>query len=72
MKKKFTRKSSPRSQVFKRGASHGRRIKKNYTTRKCMMCGNNFKSSWIGNRICDACKLTEEWKTGNDYSIMEQ
>jgi hypothetical protein len=66
MKKKLTRKFA------KRKAVHDRKIKKNYTMRKCMMCENNFKSSWIGNRICNPCKSTDYWKTGNDYSIMEQ
>ena len=72
MKKKLTRKSSPRSKVFKRGAVHDRKIKKTYTVRKCMMCENDFKSSWIGNRICNPCKSTEYYQTGNDYTIMEQ
>tara|TARA_Y100001951_G_C11151139_1_gene189267 strand:- start:50 stop:253 length:204 start_codon:yes stop_codon:yes gene_type:complete len=40
--------------------------------RKCMMCEKDFMSEWIGNRICDPCKSTDYWKTGNDYSIMEQ
>ena len=72
MKKKLTRKSSPRSQVFKRGAIHGKKIKKTYIIRKCMMCENDFKSSWIGNRICEYCKNTDDWKSGNDYTIMPQ
>jgi hypothetical protein len=28
--------------------------------RKCLSCGKEFRSCWIGNRICDTCmKLTE-------------
>ena len=40
--------------------------------RKCMMCEKYFMSEWIGNRICEPCKDTDYWKTGNDYSITEQ
>ena len=72
MRKKFKRNSKPRSGFFRRGAVHDRKIKKTYTIRKCMMCQQDFKSSWIGNRICEYCKNTDDWKTGNDYSIMEQ
>ena len=35
--------------------------------RKCMMCKKEFISDWIGNRICNPCKLTDTWKSGNCY-----
>ena len=40
--------------------------------RNCMMCSKEFLSEGNHNRICDACKLTEEWEMGNDYSITRQ
>ena len=29
-----------------------------FIKRKCLRCGNIFKSEWIGNRICAPCQLT--------------
>ena len=72
MRKKFKRNVKPRSQVFRRGAVHDRKIKKNYTIRPCLACKGDFKSEGIHNRICDLCKGTEEWEMGNDYSIIKQ
>ena len=40
--------------------------------RDCMMCTKPFLSEWSGNRICNNCKATEYYKSGQDYSIMEQ
>ena len=53
MRKKFKRNVKPRSQVFRRGAVHDRKIKKNYTVRPCLSCNEDFKSEGIHNRICD-------------------
>jgi len=72
MQKKFKRNVKPRSQVFRRGAVHDRKIKKNYTVRPCLSCNEDFKSEGIHNRICNLCKGTEEWEMGNDYSFMKQ
>ncbi len=35
-------------------------------TRKCLMCRNEFSSSWPGERICSNCKQTSAW---NDSSL---
>ena len=40
--------------------------------RNCMMCTKPFLSEWSGNRICNNCKATDYYKSGQDYSIMEQ
>ena len=32
--------------------------------RKCLMCGNKFKSKHIGERICSSCKETSVWRSG--------
>lgn len=31
-------------------------------TRKCLICGENFPSEWIGNRACKTCKQTAAWR----------
>ena len=59
MRKKFKRKSKPKSGFFRRGAVHDRKIKKNYTVRPCLACNTDFKSEGINNRICSLCKGTE-------------
>lgn len=64
MKIKRIRNSKPRSQFFRRGAIHDRKIKKSYTIRVCMMCREDFKSSGVGNRICTPCRRTDLWKSG--------
>ena len=33
--------------------------------RKCLMCLKQFSSEGPGNRICDECKKTPEYKFGN-------
>lgn len=33
-------------------------------TRKCLMCGETFKSEWAGERVCKSCKSTSAWRTG--------
>lgn len=35
--------------------------------RPCLRCKQLFYSLGIGNRICDACKSTTIWETGNDF-----
>ncbi|MCR9220364.1 MAG: hypothetical protein NXI21_09070 [Alphaproteobacteria bacterium] len=35
-------------------------------TRKCLMCRNEFKSTWPGERVCSNCKQTSAW---NDSSL---
>ena len=32
--------------------------------RKCLMCGNEFKSKHIGERVCSSCKETSVWRSG--------
>ena len=39
---------------------------------ECMCCNKKFLSEGIHNRICNGCKGTEYYKSGQDYSIMEQ
>ena len=36
------------------------------------MCNKQFLSEGIHNRICNGCKGTDYYKSGQDYSIMEQ
>jgi Zn finger protein HypA/HybF involved in hydrogenase expression len=72
MRKKYKREGTKRSAVFKRGAVHDRKIKKNLSKRKCLSCEEEFNSEGIHNRICPLCKGTEEWEMGNDYSVMQQ
>lgn len=31
--------------------------------RKCLTCSRDFKSEWIGHRICGSCKQTENYKS---------
>ena len=69
MRIKRTRNSKPRSQFFRRGAVHDRKIKKTYTIRVCMMCREDFESSGIGDRICAPCKNTDLWKSGPNCYI---
>ena len=33
-------------------------------SRKCLMCGTDFKSAWAGERICRKCKSTSKWRHG--------
>ena len=72
MREKLKRNSKPRSGLFRRGAVHDRKIKKNYTVRPCLSCNAASKSEGMHNRICSLCKGTEEREIGNDYSFMKQ
>ena len=40
--------------------------------RNCMMCNKPFKSQAKFNRICWPCKNSDDWRYGNDYSIISQ
>jgi hypothetical protein len=71
LKEKAKRKSVPRSQYFRRGAVHDRKIKKNYIEKNCMMCYRPFMSEGNHNRICCGCKQTDDWQYGNDYKVMK-
>ena len=46
--------------------------KKEKKERNCIRCGKPFKSQGNHNRICWWCKDTDDWRYGNDYSIMSQ
>jgi hypothetical protein len=36
--------------------------------RKCLRCATSFHSHGAGNRICDTCKSSHEWRSGgSDY-----
>jgi hypothetical protein len=37
--------------------------------RQCLMCGAEFNSTWSGNRVCQDCKSTRQWRGGNDLSF---
>ena len=43
---------------------------KNKRKRNCMRCNKEFMSQGNHNRICYWCKDTDDWRYGNDYSIM--
>ena len=70
MLKKSKRSFSPRSQYFRRGAVHDRKIKKSYVIKKCLFCEQDFQSEGTHNRLCTPCKSTVYWQSGNDYSLI--
>ena len=35
--------------------------------RDCLRCSRPFFSTGPGNRVCDACKDTDDWRMGNDF-----
>ena len=71
MLKKSKRSFSPRSQYFRRGAVHDRKIKKSYVIKKCLFCEQDFQSEGTHNRLCTPCKSTGYWQTGTDYSLIK-
>ena len=52
MLKKSKRSFSPRSQYFRRGAVHDRKIKKSYVIKKCLFCEQDFQSEGTHKRLC--------------------
>lgn len=38
--------------------------------RCCLRCRSQFFSEGPGNRICGACKNTDEWRSGGGYQII--
>jgi Zn finger protein HypA/HybF involved in hydrogenase expression len=44
--------------------------KTNKQKKKCLTCNSPFESKGKFNRICNDCKRTEYWGTGNDYRII--
>ena len=44
--------------------------KKEKKEKECMMCSRYFMSEGNHNRICDSCKLSYDWKYGNDYGFI--
>ena len=38
--------------------------------RKCLKCGENFKSWGDGNRVCSRCKGTNAWRSSSPYEPM--
>ena len=38
--------------------------------RNCLRCSMPFHSSGFGNRICDPCKETQEWRNGDADCIL--
>tara|TARA_B100000700_G_C14761797_1_gene722507 strand:- start:275 stop:475 length:201 start_codon:yes stop_codon:yes gene_type:complete len=44
--------------------------KKEKKEKECMMCSRDFMSEGNHNRICDSCKLSYDWKYGNDYGFV--
>lgn len=45
--------------------------KKEKKEKECMMCNKNFMSEGNYNRVCDSCKLSHDWKYGNDYGFVK-
>jgi len=37
--------------------------------RRCLMCGDEFSSSHIGERVCTACKTTSAWRSGDEFRL---
>lgn len=46
-----------RSPIYRKGPT---------VDRRCLACGKSFKSHGTGNRICDPCKGTAEYRTNGD------
>ncbi len=38
-------------------------------TRPCLSCGKPFKSEWIGNRLCEACKVKSGFNSQSTYPV---
>lgn len=38
--------------------------------RSCLRCRSQFFSDGPGNRICGACKNSDDWKTGGGYRVI--
>ena len=38
--------------------------------KKCLSCNSPFESKGKFNRVCNDCKRTEYWGTGNDYRVI--
>lgn len=36
---------------------------------RCLTCSKLFQPKHRFNRICDLCKDTEEWRSGNDWHV---
>jgi hypothetical protein len=32
--------------------------------RRCLMCGDEFESSWAGERVCKRCRSSHNWRHG--------
>lgn len=35
--------------------------------RCCLMCGDDFVSSWPGERVCRECKTKANWRDGESW-----
>lgn len=58
---KASRINLPRRLRMKEGMPSKSRV------RQCLRCTGPFFSSGAGNRFCDPCKNTSEWRDGGDY-----
>jgi Zn finger protein HypA/HybF involved in hydrogenase expression len=36
--------------------------------RRCLMCGTDFKSAHVGERICPKCRQSKAWRDGDTPS----
>tara|TARA_B100001059_G_C17333224_1_gene332271 strand:- start:49 stop:276 length:228 start_codon:yes stop_codon:yes gene_type:complete len=55
-------------QLMKKEAESKDKVKKE--KKKCLSCNSPFESKGKYNRICNECKRTEYWGTGNDYRVI--
>jgi len=55
-------------QLMKKEAERKDKVKKE--KKKCLSCNSPFESKGKYNRICNECKRTEYWGTGNDYRVI--
>ena len=39
--------------------------------RKCLSCSERFPSEHIGHRVCEACKASDTWSSGADFSVVD-
>jgi tRNA(Ile2) C34 agmatinyltransferase TiaS len=55
-------------QLMKKEAESKDKVKKE--KKKCLTCNSPFESKGKFNRVCNDCKRTEYWGTGNDYRVI--
>lgn len=63
------RKYLPEYAVQRKYISHKKKPPEIFTMRTCLKCDRQFKSSWIGNKICPDCLGSMEYQYIPDHSV---